>query len=168
MANGRLLREGPFTDIWIQPAAGDAGGALGAALFVWHRILGHNKPATETGPAGKQRRPTTGTSWPGLIWVPEYSEEEIKAWLDLNRLPYKKLAPDQLVETTADLLAGEKVVGWFQGRTEFGPRALGNRSIIGDARSPGMQRTMNLKIKYRESFPAFRAHRPEGAFGRLF
>ena len=154
VANGRLLREGPFTDIWIQPAAGDAGGALGAALFVWHRILGHNKPATETGRpenSGDHHRDLMAGAYLG----PEYSEEEIKAWLDLNRLPYKKLAPDQLVETTADLLAGEKVVGWFQGRTEFGPRALGNRSIIGDARSPGMQRTMNLKIKYRESFRPF-------------
>ena len=144
VANGKLLREGPFEDIWIQPAAGDAGGSLGAALFAWHQYLGN--PRQES-PGGDRQY--------GSYLGPEFSEPEIEAYLKSVGAPYRRLDPDQLPGEVADILASEKVVGWFQGRLEFGPRALGSRSIIGDARSPGMQRVMNLKIKYRESFRPF-------------
>lgn len=144
VGNGRLLREGPFENIWIQPAAGDAGGALGAALFGWYQYLDQPR---ET----KSERDSQQGSYLG----PAYPETEIKAYLDSHKIPYHRLGDDELLTTVAQLMADEKVIGWFQGRMEFGPRALGNRSIIGDARSPKMQSTMNLKIKYRESFRPF-------------
>ncbi|MCZ7582001.1 MAG: carbamoyltransferase [Deltaproteobacteria bacterium] len=143
VANGRLLREGPFEDLWIQPAAGDAGGALGAALFAWHRYF--DKPR-QTAPRSPQ-----GGSYLG----PEWSSDEIREFLEARDIPFTYLDDAELIEQTARALTQEKVVGWFQGRMEFGPRALGNRSIIGDPRSPAMQKTMNLKIKYRESFRPF-------------
>jgi carbamoyltransferase len=144
VANGRILREGPFEEIWIQPAAGDAGGALGAALFTWYQYLG-NERETE-GVRDFQRASYLG---------PAFSADEIRSYLEENGIPYTRLEPESVAETVADLIASEKVVGWFDGRMEFGPRALGSRSIVGDARSPSMQRTMNLKIKYRESFRPF-------------
>ncbi|MCC7009137.1 MAG: carbamoyltransferase [Acidobacteria bacterium] len=144
VANGRLLREGPFDDVWIQPAAGDAGGALGAALFVWHQLL------------DKPRAPQGRDSQKGSLLGPRFSSDEIADWLDGLGVPYTRAgSPHELVRQTADLLASEQVVGWFQGRMEFGPRALGARSILGDPRSPRMQATMNLKIKFRESFRPF-------------
>lgn len=144
VANGRLLREGPFESIWIQPAAGDAGGALGAALFVWHQLL--EKPRTVNG-RDIQR---------GSFLGPEFSTTEIQNWLDEAGIDYQKAADEEdLMKQTAQLLTEEKIIGWFQGRMEFGPRALGGRSILGDPRSPKMQAAMNLKIKYRESFRPF-------------
>lgn len=144
VANGRLLREGPFENIWIQPASGDAGGALGAALFTWHRYLDNPRTADNT-----------NDSQCGSYLGPEYSDSEITSFLDANGYPYSSLEPDEMPGRVAELLDSEKVVGLVQGRMEFGPRALGGRSIIGDARSPKMQRTMNLKIKFRESFRPF-------------
>jgi carbamoyltransferase len=144
VANGRLLREGPFDDIWIQPAAGDAGGALGAAMFVWHQLL--EKPRT-AGPTDRQR---------GSFLGPEFSTQDICAYLDRVGIAYRRAADDaDLWTRVTDLLEAERIVGWFQGRMEFGPRALGARSILGDPRSPRMQATMNLKIKFRESFRPF-------------
>jgi len=144
VGNGRILREGPFENIWIQPAAGDAGGALGAALFVWYQYLENERKAH--GLIDFQQGSTLG---------PRFEGETIQQYLKENDIPYKRLDDDEIPEKIADLIADEKVVGWFQGRMEFGPRALGNRSIIGDARSPKMQETMNLKIKFRESFRPF-------------
>lgn len=143
VANGRLLREGPFENIWIQPAAGDAGGSLGAALHVWFDYL-ENKRET-------QGKDMMGGSYFG----PSFSDDEIENMLKSKGAKYTKLSDEALTEKAADLIAQDKVIGWFQGRMEFGPRALGNRSIIGDARSPKMQETMNLKIKFRESFRPF-------------
>jgi carbamoyltransferase len=144
VANGRLLREGPFDDIWIQPAAGDAGGALGAALFVWYQLL--EKPRT-AGSSDSQK---------GSFLGPEFSTPEICTYLDGLGIVYRRAADDaDLWTRVADLLESEKIVGWFQGRMEFGPRALGARSILGDPRSVRMQATMNLKIKFRESFRPF-------------
>lgn len=144
VGNGRILREGPFEDIWIQPAAGDAGGALGAALYTWHHYLG-------------QLRQTDGKTdfQKGSYLGPAYTHAEIEEVLKTAGATFKKLSDGEVAETTAGLLAQGKVVGWFQGRMEFGPRALGNRSILGDARSPEMQRRLNLKIKFRESFRPF-------------
>jgi carbamoyltransferase len=144
VGNGRILREGPFENIWIQPAAGDAGGALGAALFTWYAYLGNQRSAD--GSRDAQR---------GSYLGPEFPDDEIEKYLQKNEVAYRKLTRDELLETVADLIAGEKVIGWFQGRMEFGPRALGARSIIGDARSTKMQAVMNLKIKFRESFRPF-------------
>ena len=143
VANGRVLKEVPFEKIWIQPAAGDAGGALGIALAIWHRYLG--KPRTSNG------RDTMKGSYLG----PRDSEEEIENYLRENNLNYTKYSRAELPDLVAKLLADGKVVGLHQGRMEFGPRALGCRSIIGDARSAQMQSVMNLKIKYRESFRPF-------------
>jgi len=143
VANGRLLREGPFDDIWIQPAAGDAGGAIGAALTVWHEY--EAKPRTVNG------HDTMRGSYLG----PRYGNEEIRAYLDEAGTVYETYDDAALTARVAQLLAEENVVGWFQGRMEFGPRALGGRSIIGDPRSTKMQSVMNLKIKYRESFRPF-------------
>lgn len=143
VANGKVLRENLFDDIWIQPAAGDAGGALGAALFTWYRYLDNN-------------RVTNGKDFQfGSYLGPDYKDDEILNYLEKNDIPYKKYNIEEIPEKVADLIANESVVGWFQGRMEFGPRALGSRSIIGDARSPKMQSIMNLKIKYRESFRPF-------------
>jgi carbamoyltransferase len=144
VGNGRVLREGPFEDIWIQPAAGDAGGALGAALFVWHQLLDNDRTVDEVHDLQV-----------GSYLGPSYQEAEIREFLDSNQYPYEYLADGLLPATVADLIAQGKVIGWFQGRMEFGPRALGSRSIIGDPRNPRMQSQMNLKIKYRESFRPF-------------
>jgi len=144
VGNGRVMRDGPFENIWIQPAAGDAGGALGAAMFVWHQLL--DKPRTVG----------TSDSQYGSLLGPRYSREEIRTFLDSEgAVAHEYQDDDSLCDAVAELLAGENVVGWFQGRMEFGPRALGGRSILGDARSREMQSTMNLKIKFRESFRPF-------------
>lgn len=144
VANGKILRERIFDDVWIQPAAGDAGGALGAAYFAWHRV--HDGPRPADARADRQD---------GSYLGPRFSNSEIESWLGGRELPYRRLEPSELTSTVADLLVAEKVVGWFCGRMEFGPRALGARSILGDARSREMQSVMNLKIKYRESFRPF-------------
>ena len=144
VGNGRLLREGPFERLWIQPAAGDAGGALGVALTIHHKVLGN--PRTPQ---------TKGDAMRGSYLGPSFSDDEIARQLDAAGAVYERLADTALLDRTAELLAGEKVVGWLQGRMEFGPRALGNRSILGDPRSTKMQSVMNLKIKYRESFRPF-------------
>lgn len=143
VANGKLLREGPFEDIWVQPAAGDAGGALGAALFVWYQLLGKTRSAAES---DRQK---------GSLLGPRFDNGDIKAYLDRVGARYEYLPGELLADRIADLLAGGKVIGRFGGRMEFGPRALGNRSIIGDARNETMQSVMNLKIKFRESFRPF-------------
>lgn len=143
VGNGVILREGPFDKIWIQPAAGDAGGALGAAQLVWHNLLG--KPR-EVQPADSQR---------GSLLGPKYESDDIKAVLDEQGVVYEECTEAQLSDRVAELIEQENVIGWFQGPMEFGPRALGSRSIIGDARSPKMQSVMNLKIKFRESFRPF-------------
>lgn len=144
VANGRLLREGPFEDIWVQPAAGDAGGALGAALLVWHQYLG--KPRDVDGQHDTQH---------GSLLGPAYQREEILNYLEAHHIPFQEMSDQELPEKVADLIANENVIGWFQGRLEFGPRALGARSILGDPRSSKMQSIMNLKIKFRESFRPF-------------
>jgi carbamoyltransferase len=144
VGNGRILREGPFKEIWIQPASGDAGGALGAALLVWYKYLGNGRLADNIN--DRQKASLLG---------PEYDDKAIEEFLKKEGVPYKKLAYSEIASAISDLIIQEKVVGWFQGRLEFGPRALGARSIIGDARSPDMQSKMNLKIKYRESFRPF-------------
>jgi carbamoyltransferase len=145
VANGKILREGIFDDLWIQPAAGDAGGALGAALFVWHQVM--NQPRT----AVSDRRDSQDGSFLG----PMFPTEDIAGWLDRSALPYHRYAHGGVATRTAELLDQGKVVGWFAGRMEFGPRSLGGRSVIGDARNPTMQSVMNLKVKYRESFRPF-------------
>ena len=144
VANGLLLREKIFDNIWIQPAAGDAGGALGAALYTWHQYLGNKR--TTNGNSDSQR---------GSYLGPEFSRNEIHTYLKTRNIPFEEVGFDNIPDHVADLIANEKVIGWFQGRMEFGPRALGSRSIIGDARSPKMQEVMNLKIKFRESFRPF-------------
>ena len=141
VANGRILREGPFQGIWVQPAAGDAGGALGAALAAWHQV--------EAEP--RSIRPP-GDTMQGSYLGPSFSNEEIERFLRSRDCVYVRLSEDECISRVAEALASEKVIGWFQGRMEFGPRALGNRSIIGDARSVQMQSVMNRKIKFRESF----------------
>jgi carbamoyltransferase len=144
VGNGRILREGPFDEIWIQPAAGDAGGALGVALFIWHQLL--DKP---------RQVDSSGDAMHGSLLGPRFSGDEIEQFLQSQRVKYRKLDDAELCNCVAKLLADEKVVGWFHGRMEFGPRALGARSILGDARSPRMQSLLNLKIKFRESFRPF-------------
>ena len=144
VGNGRLLREGPFDNIWIQPAAGDAGGALGAALFGWYRCLDNEREAD-----GKK------DFMKGSYLGPGFSDDEIEKFLLEKNIPYEKFALTSIPGETARLLAEGKTIGWFQGRMEFGPRALGGRSIIGDARNSEMQSVMNLKIKFRESFRPF-------------
>ena len=141
VANGHILREKIFERLWIQPAAGDAGGALGAALAAWHR--------------NESRTPDANDSMRGALLGPEFSDDEIETVLKSHHAVFRRCSDDELLEVTVQLLADEKVVGWFQGRMEFGPRALGNRSILGDARSPKMQSVMNLKVKFRESFRPF-------------
>jgi len=144
VANGRLVQESPFKDIWIQPAAGDAGGAVGSALAVWHILQGQPRGAD-----------AIHDRMNGSYLGPGFTDEEIGAYLDAKGYPARKLEPGERAETIAGLIDGQNVVGLLQGRMEFGPRALGNRSIVGDARSPKMQSVMNLKIKYRESFRPF-------------
>ena len=144
VANGKLLREGLFEGLWIQPAAGDAGGALGAALAGYH--LFHGKP---------RQVPAKGDAMRGSYLGPEFSQAEIEAELTTAGAKFEVLDDAALIETTAQGLADGKAIGWMQGRMEFGPRALGGRSILGDPRSPAMQKTLNLKVKYRESFRPF-------------
>jgi carbamoyltransferase len=144
VGNGRLLREGPFERLWIQPAAGDAGGAVGVALTIHHKVLGNPRVV-----------PKQGDTMRGSYLGPEFPDDEIARQLDAAGAVYEKLSDAALLDRTAALLGDEKVVGWLQGRMEFGPRALGNRSILGDPRSTKMQSVMNLKIKYRESFRPF-------------
>ncbi|MDO8281298.1 MAG: carbamoyltransferase [Thermodesulfovibrionia bacterium] len=144
VGNGRILREGPFENIWIQPAAGDAGNALGTALFVWYQYLENSRKAD-----GKK------DFQQGSYLGPEFDKESLANYLKRENIPYTELKDEELPEKIADLIASENVVGWFEGRMEFGPRALGARSIIGDARSSKMQEIMNLKIKFRESFRPF-------------
>ena len=144
VANGKILRSGIFDDIWIQPAAGDAGGALGAALFTWHQVM--DKPRMAAGDRDSQK---------GSYLGPAFESETIETWLELEDIPYERHDRQAIPGLVADLVDQEKVVGFFSGRMEFGPRALGGRSIIGDARSTKMQSIMNLKIKYRESFRPF-------------
>jgi carbamoyltransferase len=144
VGNGRILREGPFERLWIQPAAGDAGGALGAALYIWHQLL--DKPRTPASPDGQK----------GSLLGPRFSDQQILAFLETTPAVFHHIADDDKLDARiVDLIEDEKVVGLFQGRMEFGPRALGCRSIIGDARSRKMQSVMNLKIKFRESFRPF-------------
>ncbi|MFO1257776.1 MAG: carbamoyltransferase [Gammaproteobacteria bacterium] len=143
VANGKLLRSGIFKDIWIQPAAGDAGGALGAALATSHNYLKH--------PRDIQKQ----DNMQGAYLGPSYDQKEINEYLNSLQVPYHVLSDTALYEKVSSLLADGNVIGWFQGRMEFGPRALGGRSIIGDPRNPKMQSVMNLKIKYRESFRPF-------------
>jgi carbamoyltransferase len=144
VGNGRILREGPFEQLWIQPAAGDAGGALGVAQLAWHRQLG--RPRTLT--PGRD-------SMKGAYLGPAFSPEQIEHYLESIGAPYQRLDRETLLTRTAQLLSEEKVIGWFDGRMEFGPRALGARSILGDPRSARMQAQMNLKIKFREGFRPF-------------
>ena len=189
VGNGKLLREGPFSELWIQPAAGDAGGALGVAQLIWHRHL--EKPRTVPSPVymggwspdgdsapdnfagngsgrgvavasapARTAGAGTGTmvrrdSMKGSYLGPEFSPEEIESYLKQTGAVYRRLEREELLQECAALLADEKIIGWFNGRMEFGPRALGSRSIIGDPRSPKMQAQMNLKIKFRESFRPF-------------
>ena len=177
VANGRILREGPFKDIWIQPAAGDAGGALGAALAVWYQY--HNQPRTvesekvfaevgatvenssvqNSGIATLQPKlktvPAPKDKMKGSYLGPKFSDEDIQLYLDSIKAVYRRLDDAELMPRLAEILDDGNVVGWFQGRMEFGPRALGGRSIIGDPRNSKMQSVMNLKIKYRESFRPF-------------
>jgi len=145
VGNGKILRDGPFKSLWIQPAAGDAGGAVGAALAAWHQLEG--QPRTY--------RPDGGDGMQGALLGPAFSNDEIERFLQSKNAPYVRVSDAELYNRIAEELAAEKVIGWFQGRMEFGPRALGGRSILGDARSPKMQSVMNLKIKYRESFRPF-------------
>jgi carbamoyltransferase len=147
VGNGCILREGPFEHLWIQPAAGDAGGALGAAVSVWHQYLGN---ARDVGQHGR-----TSDAMKGAYLGPAFGDADIKVFVESQAIPHRRLNRRELIRTVAGWLADEKIIGWFQGRMEFGPRALGARSILGDPRSPRMQAMMNLKIKFRESFRPF-------------
>ncbi|MCX5679778.1 MAG: carbamoyltransferase [Candidatus Omnitrophica bacterium] len=144
VGNGRILRESPFKDIWIQPASGDAGGALGAALLVWYKYLDNKRETDGINDAQK-----------ASLLGPSYSDDYIENFLRKQKVPYRRLNYSDIVKEVPDRIIDGKIIGWFQGRIEFGPRALGARSIIGDARNPDMQSKMNLKIKYRESFRPF-------------
>jgi carbamoyltransferase len=144
VGNGRILRESPFEDIWIQPASGDAGCALGVALLIWYKYLGNPRKVNEAEDLQK-----------GSFLGPHFSDEYIEQFLKTQNIPYTKLDIEQIPAAVANLIDGQNIIGWFQGRLEFGPRALGARSIIGDARNADMQSRMNLKIKFRESFRPF-------------
>jgi carbamoyltransferase len=140
VANGRIVREGPFDDLWVQPAAGDAGGALGAALFVHNTVLGNPRRFRLDHP----------------YWGPAFSDEQIRAFLEQRGAPYRTVSREEMLRETARLMDEDQaVVGWFQGRSEWGPRALGSRSILADARNPENWKRVNLKIKFRESFRPF-------------
>ncbi|MFZ9567788.1 MAG: carbamoyltransferase [Vulcanococcus sp.] len=156
VANGKLLREGLFEDIWIQPASGDAGSALGAALVAWHQHF------------EQPRQPVPGDAMAGTYLGPQFSNEQIAAYLSDIQAPFHSLEDTALFERLAELLDQGKVIGWFNGRMEFGPRALGGRSIIGDPRNQQMQSVMNLKIKYRESFRPFAPSVLEHEVGNQF
>ncbi len=162
VANGVLLRAGIFDDLWIQPAAGDAGGALGAPLAVWHNALGNPRTVARSPRTGK---PTDAMR--GSLLGPDFPRDAIKDYLDAHGYPYEELPKEDWARRIAEVIAGENVIGLCQGRMEFGPRALGGRSIIGDSRSPRMQSVMNLKIKYRESFRPFAPSVLEERVGRL-
>ncbi len=167
VGNGRILREGPFDELWIQPAAGDAGGALGVALSLAHHYRGGPRvsaeragtwqPRTTTAPAsgGSACVPAYRDGMKGSLLGPAFSDDEIAAWLAESAYAAERMDRARLAGRVAEMLAGGLVVGLMQGRMEFGPRALGARSIIGDPRSPKMQSVMNLKIKFRESFRPF-------------
>ncbi len=184
VANGKVLRDGRFDDLWVQPAAGDAGGALGAALTASHRLFGEPRPSVScwsssgvaqsrsgaaqsnggTAPPRHSRESGSPSASPracgtdamhGAFLGPAFSLDQVRRALDAAGARYETLGDDALIDTTAEALAAGQAVGWFQGRMEFGPRALGNRSILGDARSPTMQKTLNLKVKHRESFRPF-------------
>ena len=144
VANGKILRSNIFDDIWIQPAAGDAGGALGAALYAWHQILQHPRDVN-----------TSLDSMQAAALGPSFSREQIKQFLDDNKLPHEEFPADRRDQFVAEAINNQQVVGMFQGRMEFGPRALGNRSILADARSPEMQSYLNRATKFRESFRPF-------------
>jgi len=144
VANGKIIQEKIFDNIWIQPAAGDAGGALGSALSVWYEYLGNGREADNNKDFQK-----------GSLLGPEYTDPEIENFLKEYNIPYTKINEEELLKKTAKLISEGNIIGWFQGRMEFGPRALGSRSILGDARNPEMQKKMNLKIKFRESFRPF-------------
>lgn len=144
VGNGRILREGPFEQLWVQPAAGDAGGAIGVALFIWHQLL------------ERSRNPIPGDSQRGSLLGPRFSSSRVVAFLESTGAAWHRFGnPEELYREVARLIDDGRVIGFFQGRMEFGPRALGSRSILGDARNPGMQSVMNLKIKFRESFRPF-------------
>jgi carbamoyltransferase len=144
VANGKILRDGAFRNVWVQPAAGDAGGAVGAALAVWHQYL------------GKERKLNGSRDlMDGAFLGPAYAQPEVERRLAEVGARYQVVSDDDVIEKTATSLAAGEAVGWVQGRMEFGPRALGARSIIGDPRSPTMQKTLNLRVKYRESFRPF-------------
>ena len=143
VANGKILRNGKFENIWIQPAAGDAGGSLGAALGLWHIELKNSRTINNK------------DSMSGSYLGPQYSQDEVEKKLKEIGANFEVLDEEKLIENTALELSHNKAVGWFQGRMEFGPRALGSRSILGDARSETMQKTLNLKVKFRESFRPF-------------
>ena len=163
VGNGRLLREGPFSDIWIQPAAGDAGGALGVAYALWHRYLGKPRVSAEAAGtwqpqgsgSGSGALPGYADAMQGSLLGPAYSDADVGAWLEANHVEGERIDRAALPGRIAELIAAGKVIGLFQGRMEFGPRALGCRSIIADARSTAMQSVLNLKIKFRESFRPF-------------
>jgi len=144
VSNGKLLRSGIFDDIYIQPASGDAGGSIGCALLTWYKYLDNERTTVNGSDLMK-----------GAFLGPKFSNDTIRTYLDDRKYKYEQLSNEELPEQIADLIAGQNVIGWFQGRMEFGPRALGSRTIIGDARSPETQKTINLKIKYRESFRPF-------------
>lgn len=139
VANGRVLRECPFDEIFIQPAAGDAGGAVGVAAYIYHTVLGNEREFV----------------WKHAYLGPSYSTEEIREYLDANDVKYTELGEDETLDRTTQAILDQKVIGWFQGRMEFGPRALGNRSILADARNPENKDVVNMKIKFRESFRPF-------------
>ena len=143
VANGKILRDGAFEDIWVQPAAGDAGGAIGTALAAWHRELGNDRKVSKS------------DAMRGAYLGPAYSQEEIDRRLKACGAVFTTVSEQEMISQTAHALAEEKAVGWLQGRMEFGPRALGGRSVLGDPRSESMQKTLNLKVKYRESFRPF-------------
>ncbi|TAL18497.1 hypothetical protein EPN96_01655 [bacterium] len=157
VANGRIIREGPFKEVWIQPASDDAGGALGVALLIWHQMIGN------------RRRPEPGDSQMGSLLGPRFDNEAVESLLESNNAKYRLYDSEtELLDEAVRLLEGGKVLGWFQGRMEYGPRALGNRSILGDPRSDKMQGFMNRKIKFRESFRPFAASVLKSAAGDYF
>ena len=179
VGNGRILREGPFDHLWIQPAAGDAGGAVGVALSLWHRHLGKprvspekagtwERSARRTGIAPATTAPRYADGMNGAFLGPRFTDREIEAFIERNGYAARRLEAHNGAEEVATALADQKVIGLFRGRMEFGPRALGARSIIGDARSPKMQSVMNLKIKYRESFRPFAPSVLRGHVGEWF
>jgi len=163
VANGRILREGAFDNVWIQPAAGDAGGSLGAALVAWHhyyngkKYSGHHEYSSIKNQDSQtvQNKIQQSDLMQGAFLGPCFTNDEISQILQAKALPFRQLSDGELYNQTAQLLDEGNVIGWFQGKMEFGPRALGNRSILGDARNQKMQSVMNLKIKYRESFRPF-------------